>query len=261
MQGKWLLATATVVGLAGLLSIGAAQPQEPLTAQQWDGRRVYRRVCAPCHGSQGDGKGLYTQPFFPKPRDLTKGVFKWRSTPSGSLPTDQDLFDTLTRGSRGTEMPSFKSLLSAEERWNVIAYIKSFSSRFSEEKPEEPISLPQEPPVTPESIARGKQVYQDNKCWECHGQKGKGDGPAAPTLKDDWNKPIQPFDFTRGMYRCGGKNKDIYRTFTTGLDGTPMPSYADSIPDENDRWALVYYCRSLERKRHGLDYLIHGNLD
>ncbi len=43
--------------------------------------------------------------------------------------------------------------------------------------------------------------------------------------------------------KCGDTDQDIYRIFMTGLDGTPMPSFADNIkPDE--AWDLVFYLRT-----------------
>ena len=147
-------------------------------------------------------------------------------------------------------MVSWKDLLSEEQRWDLVAHVKSFSSRFEEEgvEEEEIVEIPEETPAaTSESIARGKEVFEFNKCWECHGRGGQGDGPSAATLKDSRGRPIKPFDFTLGRYRCGGTDRDIYRTFFTGLNGTPMPSFADTISAE-DRWPLVHYVRTLQRK-------------
>jgi cytochrome c oxidase cbb3-type subunit 2 len=53
-----------------------------------------------------------------------------------------------------------------------------------------------------------------------------------------------PADLTSGQFKSGPAVEDIYRTMTTGLSGTPMPSYRDSLPDE-DRWALSYYVLAL----------------
>jgi len=78
---------------------------------------------------------------------------------------------------------------------------------------------------------------------------GQANGPSAATLTDDLGRPIQPFDFTEGARpKCGSTDKDLYRIFMTGLDGTPMPSFADNIkPDE--AWDLVFYLKTLEREK------------
>lgn len=224
------------------------------------GASVYRKACLPCHGVKGDGQGLGAEVLDPKPRDFTRGEYKFRTTESGSIPTDSDLFRTITEGIPGTAMPAWGKLLSEAERRDVVQYIKTFSSRFEEEAPEEPIVIGKEPPVTPAGIERGKRLYKLYKCWECHGEKGLGDGPSAKTLKDDQGRQIKAYDFTRGDYKGGGTGKDIYRTFNTGLTGTPMPSYADSIPKEKDRWDLVHYVKSLERKKGILFYLLRAPL-
>ncbi|MGH9756334.1 MAG: c-type cytochrome, partial [Candidatus Acidiferrales bacterium] len=96
-----------------------------------------------------------------------------------------------------------------------------------------------------DSVARGKLVYAQMKCSECHGDDGKGDGPSASTLRDNWGDPILPRNFTLGgsAMKSGPTPQDIYKAFSTGLDGTPMPSYADFLnPDQ--RWDLVHYVMS-----------------
>lgn len=210
------------------------------------GRRVYTRYCIGCHGEKGDGNGPAAKMLVTPPRDFTVGQFKFRITPTGTLPTDEDLFRTITRGVPRSSMPSW-ALLPERQRLAVIQYIKTFSERWKEEKPGTPIAISEVPEYvgTPESIAKGKQIYKDVKCWECHGEEGKGDGPAAPTLKDDFGRPIKAFNFTLGVLKGGPTIKDIYRTFTTGLDGTPMPSFADALPKDEDRWHLVSYILQL----------------
>jgi cytochrome c oxidase cbb3-type subunit 2 len=206
------------------------------------GKAVYERRCAGCHGEQGDGNGPVATFLDPRPRNFTLGVFKFRTTPSGSLPTDGDLYRTLTRGVRGTAMPTWHELPD-KDRVTVIAYLKSFSPRWKEEKPEPAIVIGDPPPATPALLARGKQLYAQAKCFQCHGDGGKGDGPSADQLQDDLKFPIRPADFTRGQFKGGSDVRDIYRAMTTGLDGTPMPSYADTMVDD-ERWAISYYVLS-----------------
>ncbi len=209
------------------------------------GKVVYDAKCAVCHGERGDGKGKAAYLLFPKPRDFSTGVYKFRTTPSGSLPRDEDIFRTISRGVAGTAMPSWEGELGEQERWDLVAYLKTFSERFAEEAVEEPLAIPPAPARTAEDIARGKEVYARMKCADCHGETGKGDGPSAKTLKDDDGNRILRYDFTRGGRMKGGSlPADVYRTFSTGLDGTPMPSYLDVLPEE-DRWRLTYYVLSL----------------
>ena len=192
------------------------------------GEQVYRRGCATCHGKAGDGKGPAARYLDPLPRDFTLGMFKFRSTPAGMLPTDEDLFRTVTVGIPTTAMPPFVDVLTERERRDVVAYIKSFSSNFENMPAAEPITIRDEPAATAESIAEGKSVYMINGCWTCHGAAGKGTGEAASLLKDVWGQEIRPVDFTSGKYKGGSDNKSIFRTINTGLTGTPMPSFAES---------------------------------
>lgn len=207
------------------------------------GRQVYESRCIGCHGPKGDGNGAAATFLSPKPRDFTVGVFKFRTTPSGSLPTDGDLYRTITRGVRWTAMPTWHEL-SDKERMAVAGYIKTFSSRFKDEAPEPPLLIGDPPKATPELVARGKDLYVKAKCFQCHGPGGKGDGPSADEMKDLAGFPIRPVDFTRGQFKGGSSVRDIFRTMSLGLDGTPMPSFADSM-SEPERWAISYYVLSL----------------
>jgi len=207
------------------------------------GREVYMQRCVGCHGEQGDGNGPAAAFLQPRPRDFTLPAFKFRTTPSGALPTDGDLFRTITRGVRWTAMPTWHEL-HEKDRLAVIQFIKTFAPDFWKEPAEPPILIPEPPTATPELVARGKELFRTAKCWECHGDEGKGDGPSAHQLKTDDKLPIRPTDFTRGQFKGGSHVRDIFRTMTTGLNGTPMPSFADSMK-EDERWAISYFVLSL----------------
>jgi DMSO reductase family type II enzyme heme b subunit len=209
------------------------------------GKEVFSERCAICHGEKGDGKGEVANLLYPAPRDFTLAVFKIRTTPTGSLPADEDLFRTVSEGMAGTVMFPFKNDLSERERWAVVYFIKTFSDRWKEEKPEKSVSIGAPPPKTDELLAVGEKVYKDLKCWECHGENGKGDGPKSDTLKDDAGIPIFPYDFTKpGKMKGGYRVEDVVRTFLTGVDGTPMPAYEVDISDK-ERWAAAYYTLAL----------------
>lgn len=207
------------------------------------GKEVFTAHCVGCHGERGDGTGAAATFLSPLPRDFTAGVFKFRTTPSGTLPTDGDLVRTITRGVRGTAMPTWHEV-TEKERLAVVTYLKTLSKRWNDDAPEAPLVIPPPPRATPPLLADGKVLYERAKCAECHGEHGKGDGPSAATLKDDFDRPIRPADFTRGEFKGGSSVTDVYRTMSTGLDGTPMPSFADTMSDA-DRWAISYYVLSL----------------
>ena len=220
-----------------------------IMSQNLEGNILYKEDCAGCHGIDGKGKGDFSYLLYPKPRDLTTGQFKIRSTPQGSPPSNSDISNTIRNGMPGTAMPSFNFLKDSEIK-SLVDIVKEFSG--IENKGVEPISVPEELPLTDDLIALGKSIYTEVGCNMCHGELGKGDGPSSNQLTDTQGYPIVPKDFTSGVYLGGGTNRDLYLRFVGGMDGTPMPSYgnlAEALEkpksQENKRaWALVQFVKS-----------------
>jgi len=211
------------------------------------GKPIYERFCISCHGPEGDGLGYCAQWLDPMPRDFTSGIFKCRSTPSGALPTDADLLRTIETGIYHTYMPPWAVLGDYNLR-AVIEYIKTFSPKWKDEGPGQPITIPPAPPDDEASRKRGQVVWNNMQCAKCHGPEGKGNGASVPTLMDDWGHHITPFDFTTSDARkCGNTDTDLYRTFMTGVNGTPMPSFADSLKPA-EAWDLVHFLHTLRKK-------------
>ncbi len=235
----------------------------PVAADLEAGKKLYQRWCTQCHGDEGKGDGPAAEFVYPRPRDFTLAVYKVRRTLSGQLPTDHDVFNIISEGLPGTSMPAWKKFLSENDRWQLMHYLKTFDSLglFKEEAPKEQIAIDMPPKATPELIAKGKEIYRSKKCWECHGEGGRGDGTKADTQKDDWGFRIRPVNFTKGWrFRAGDRVEDIYRTFTTGLNGTPMPSFVNAIPVAEDRWALATFVKSLARPPRTGQVLKAGHL-
>jgi cytochrome c oxidase cbb3-type subunit 2 len=212
------------------------------------GKEAFTVNCARCHGETGEGDGPDAKRMDPKPRKLSEGTFKFRTTASGTLPTDFDLFHTVSEGLPGSKMPEFNRLPD-DIRWQMVYYIKTLSPAFGEEnsKPE-PVAMGTDPGPKA-NIAKGKELYTSLGCVACHGANGRGNGPSAPTLVDNWGDPIRAADLTQGWnYRAGGSPKDIVARMLTGIDGTPMPSYADAVSSKEDAWHLAYYVASLQEE-------------
>lgn len=267
--GPWkfvLLLAAAVSGLVtGTSAASAAGPSpgrpdsggresaEPVGEQRLHGRFVFEQHCVPCHGRRGNGRGELAAGTIPRPRDFTRGLFKYRSTPSGFLPTDEDLLRTLRGGLAGTAMPAFTQLPENDAR-AVVRYLKSLSPRWrNPSNHAASLRIPAVPewmsdPVRREARAEvGRELF-GRACAPCHGPGGAGDGPAATGLVDEWDQPCPPRDLGRQPLRSGTAPEALHRTLMTGLDGTPMPSFKDSTT-ETERWDLVAFV--LERRDSG----------
>lgn len=210
------------------------------------GKAVYHEACAPCHGDNGDGNGPVSVSLATKPRDFNLGVFKFRSTASGELPTDYDLLRIVNSGIYHTAMPSFAQM-SIADQYSVVEYIKTLSPVFSDstQYPLDTVKVSTPIPYTYDSIERGREVYLDMHCWSCHGITGEGNGPSAPTVTDDQGNHIQPTNLTHAWdIKVGRTPEKVYLIFSTGLNGTPMPSYSQILTDKQ-RWDLANYVYSL----------------
>jgi mono/diheme cytochrome c family protein len=251
MRRHHLAIAAVLILMFGASSSAHAVKPDDNPATRAQGKAIFDRTCLWCHGVTGAGDGpagwFLGRYAAPRPRNFTTGSFKFRSTPSGDLPTDQDLFRTVTKGIPGY-MPSFASLTETE-RWQVIAYVKSFSQAFRVETPVSLSFTGTPPPLGPESLDRGRALYEHFECHTCHGVEGRGDGPVAQAgdLRDVSGLQIQATDLTRPLsFKNGATLQDLVRTLLTGLDGTPMPSYAARLTEtDHDAWDLAHYVRSL----------------
>ena len=234
------------VGCAGPATLLRAQgPDVGTDAQRASGKQLYARYCSQCHGEKGDGEGYATPHLSPRPRNFTTGKFKVRTTPNGALPTHQDLVNIIRRGMPYTSMPAWPNL--SDQQVSELAYfIKTFSPDFADSgKVPKPVELPGAPSASSETVAQGKKLYEETGCSRCHGALGRGDGPSAPTLKDDYGRPIRAADLAQSWtFRGWSSREDIFRTMSTGFNGTPMPAFVDGVTPEQ-RWAITDFIVSL----------------
>ncbi len=212
------------------------------------GKRLYDKQCVACHGPDGRGDGEAAYLLYPKPRDFTTGKYALVSTWE-RVPTDEDLFRTISRGMPGSAMPSWGHL-SEEERWGLIHYVKSFAEKpwvvpqSADPKGEGGggkglIRVPPEPPFTPEARAHALERYAD-ACASCHGQTGRGDG--TEDQKDDKGYPTRPRDLTLGVFKGSPDPARLYRRIVAGMPGSPMPMSDWAFGE--DAWHLVHLIRS-----------------
>lgn len=228
----------------------AVEASPPARAQQAAARAFARgtflRHCAPCHGVDGDGRGETTRFLASHPRDFRTGSYMFRTTASGRVATEEDLMRTIAHGMPGSDMPAFRGRLDRDTLRGLARYLMTLSPRFQSESPGPILEIPPPPPVTPAILEAGRELYGHLRCAQCHGPRGDGEDADQVDLEDDWGHPIAATDLTRGIYKGGAHPRALYRTLSTGLDGTPMPSFADMLSPQ-DRWALVHYVMSLRR--------------
>jgi cytochrome c oxidase cbb3-type subunit 2 len=227
------------------------------------GKAAYEKRCAGCHGANGDGKGETANMLDPKPRDFTKGIFKFRSSPLGTLPSDQDLMMTLSKGILGTSMPSFSDV-PERERYAIVHYIKSFSPLWKEPTafasavtgapfPQEDF---QKATLFLKRAEKGRVLFIE-ACVTCHGQNGQGDGAGGVDLVTEWNESIKPANLTKPYIKSGSSVRDIYLRLLTGVGGTPMPAFKDAYTDDQlwDLAAWILYLRGVYQGSYDLQKL------
>lgn len=248
---KMILVTCTTLLLSGFV-VGSADAIKPEETPEViaKGKAIFNRSCVLCHGIKGKGDGpaafFFASYVAPRPRDFNQDIFKFRTTPFGDLPTDEDLFRTVTNGVSGY-MPPFEGL-TEEERWQVIAYVKSFNPKFkTQSRPQVTVNFPKVP-SSPESIAAGREFFKLN-CLICHGPNAKGDGAVFQqgALKGFFDLPIQPRDLSNlPSFKAGSSPQDIFRTLMTGMH--QMPSFAEILVEKEEfAWNVVNYIMSLSR--------------
>lgn len=224
------------------------------------GKKLYEMHCLVCHGKEGAGDGPAAFACRPRPRNFTKGWFKLHTNENGSLPTEEDLFDTLTLGMGGVAMPTF-SALTAEDRWALIAVVETLSVTlvedpngidvpfyfFKERPPKPSIPVGTVRPATPALVDLGKATFMKLECNKCHGNDGDGNGQSAANLKDDWGEDIWPRNFQDGHFRGVFCLKDVTVRVNTGVSGTPMAAFGGGQVTDEQRWGLAHFVASLRK--------------
>ena len=247
----WLGLLLGVGSMMAATNGSAYEPKLPDTSLWPQGRYVYQRNCLVCHGAYGDGSGEMGRDLKPRPRNFGRGLFKYRSTPAGALPTDADLERTVRGGLPGTAMPVFNNLSDREVR-SVTEYVKSFSSRWRHATnyapalvlPARPAWFEQEALLKPH-MKKGRALF-GIACAACHGPDGSGRGATAQDLEDSWGQPATPTDLRLPVLRSGHTLEAVYRVLLTGIETTPMPSFAAAFTEEQS-WELVAFIAQLRQ--------------
>jgi mono/diheme cytochrome c family protein len=285
-------------GAPGAASLVELVPRDRIE----QGKNVYNRHCAGCHGVTGDGNGEAAAYLNPRPRDYRRGVFKFTSTPYGAKPRRQDLVRTIRYGAKGTSMPSFRWMFD-EDLAAVVDYVRMLSQRgeleyrlsyVAQDYEEDelidretvaemsiqvrqswddavtkvvfPQSAP--PPYSDQTIQLGRQAFLQQDCSKCHGIDGRGQTewlspqfiarqvalPESQRIQinyDAWGHAAPAADLTAGMLHGGRRPIDVYRRIYSGINGTPMPGFAQQFSGANREtiWHMVHFVISLTEGR------------
>ena len=236
------------------------------------GKTLYTEFCMPCHGVNGDGKGVASKGMKVPPRDFTSGIFKFGKVLSGELPHDSHLFSILDNGLNGTAMLPWD--LSENQKEAVVQYIKTFAPKVWEGKDKElgaAVELVKDPYGIAHqgaAIKKGKEIYHgEANCQSCHrayvglGELGKftEEDPSEIDMEAYVQKPQEtewgfqniPPDFTWDVVRSAKSVEDIAMRLASGVGGTSMPAWKDTITDDQI-WAVAYYVKSLIEKKDTL---------
>jgi mono/diheme cytochrome c family protein len=245
------------------------------------GQAIYQQRCEQCHGVTGDGNGPTARFMYPRPRDYRKGIFKFGSTPYGYHPLREDLVRTVRQGIRGTSMPGF-SLLPEMDQQAVVDYVIMLSrrgeleqqlvgmadsdeaiaadevesdlvptvlKRWSDADASEVFPASPPPKFTTEHVERGKKEFLTKGCSKCHGVDGRGLTLDNKGM-DTWGRRTRAADLTSGMLHGGNRPIDIYRRVYNGINGTPMPGFANAFKDDPQAlWDVVAYVLSVTNRR------------
>ena len=95
-------------------------------------------------------------------------------------------------------------------------------------------------PATPENIAKGKAIFEGKgTCFTCHGNSGKGDGPAGAALEPS------PRNFTNPEFDKVRTEGEMFWIVKNGSPGTGMISYNPAMISDEEAWQAILYERSL----------------
>ncbi len=175
------------------------------------GRQLFLENCARCHGPDGDGTGPDAATLNPKPANLADAKFIRGETP-------YDFFHVITLGKSKTAMPSWGDSLSLDQRWDLLSHIWTLSHGTA-------------------GIAEGQGIYL-SQCANCHGATGNGQGAYTAVL----TKPAP--DLSKPQTLAKQADAQLFDIATHGLAGTPMPSFARTLSDD-ERWKAVGFLRLL----------------
>ena len=178
-----------------------------------EGRALYEKSCASCHGPSGKGDGSAGRGMNPPPPAVGDEVAMRDVTPA-------TMYRIVSVGIGGTPMTGFASSMTPDERWNIVSYLVSLRA-------------------DPRKISEGEGLYTQN-CVQCHGALGAGDGAFAQNLSR------VPQEIGAFSWQAGRNDLDLASVVRDGMPGTAMPAAPHLTPDQVR--SVVAYLRTMPLK-------------
>lgn len=259
---------ALALSLAGVLACASTNGPPPMPGGDLaTTASLYVDNCAACHGTYGQGDGSMSRFLGTRPRDFRRERFRFVSSPAGGVASTDDLVQFIQRGSRTSHMPAHPQLDTVQLR-GLASYVRelrrmgvewevneSFLDEGEEPDPAEVreivadrmdpgdrVDVPRRPSGYATDSLRGTALFSEH-CASCHGSGGRGDG--TETLLDELGRSMRARDLTRGEYRGGGSDTDLYLRIRCGLPGTPMSALGDEIAGDEEVWQIIDHIRLL----------------
>jgi high-affinity iron transporter len=174
------------------------------------GRETYQRSCASCHGETGLGDGPAAKGMDPAPPAIGDAATMADATPAL-------LYRVISVGVPGTQMVAWGSTLSAQQRWEIVAYLQTLHA-------------------TPAQVAEGEGLFVQS-CATCHGAGGGLDGAATRALSK------LPPEIGSFAWQVERSDVQIASAIRDGVAGSAMPG-SPQLSD-GDMAKMVAYVRSL----------------
>jgi FTR1 family protein len=177
------------------------------------GRELFERNCATCHGITGRGDAPAARTMTPRPPAIGDAIAMRDVSPA-------TMYRITSVGIAGTPMIGYAGAFTPEQRWNVVWYLMSLRT-------------------TPQQLAEGEGLYTQ-RCMQCHGALGAGDGAFARTLSR------LPQEIGSFAWQGAHSDDQLSAVVREGIPGTPMPSARDL--DTQQLKNVVSYLRILALK-------------